>query len=92
VVVDCDIGHPDPLEYLCVLAFAGLLYVAGRGLQGQESWARWLAFVMMLPFGLLSLVGLLSRGSPLIRIVAAAFGYCSGYALYVLWTAFGEPV
>jgi len=75
-----------------VLACAALLFLTGRGLQLQESWARWLAFLLMLPFALISPIGLLSRGSPLIRVVSAAVCFSSGYALFVLWTAFGEPV
>ncbi len=76
---------------LSVLLFATLLYLTGQALDRHESWARWTAVVIMLPVALASLIAFLSRGRAPIRLAGLALASASGYALYLLWTVFGEP-
>jgi len=74
---------------LAALAFCSLLYFTGRGLDRHEDWARWVAFGLMVPLAVASAFGFISRGRLPLRLASLGVGIACGYAMHLLWTAFG---
>jgi len=77
---------------VCVLVFAIFLVFTARGIRRRRTWARWLAFALMLWLGFVSIIAALSAGIGTSGMAFLLVAAGSGYAVWVLLRCFAiEP-